>query len=263
MSDLILALGESGHGKSRAIKNLDPETTVIINVVGKPLPFPGSRGKYDPSEKITEGGNIHNLEIRTVHQARQAYKQINKILEFVSENRPEVKVVVIDDYQYLISLEYFKETSVGNRSWDRFENVALHSIEVFETARHLRDDLKVFILAHTEDRDGKTVMKTVGNMFREKYTPEGMITTVLIADPLKHADEDRIEEYRFRTQTSGSDVVKSPEEMFPLYIPNDYELVRKRVDEYYQVGNTPEESEVLEDVMREKEEKESTEDEIL
>ena len=36
-------MGESGTGKSTSIRNLDPKTTFIINIVGKPLPFRGGK----------------------------------------------------------------------------------------------------------------------------------------------------------------------------------------------------------------------------
>ena len=35
----VLILGESGSGKSCSLRNLDPNTTAIFNVAGKPLPF--------------------------------------------------------------------------------------------------------------------------------------------------------------------------------------------------------------------------------
>ena len=46
MADLIAVVGASGSGKSTSLRNLDPETTFIINVAGKPLPFKGFRKNY-------------------------------------------------------------------------------------------------------------------------------------------------------------------------------------------------------------------------
>ncbi len=39
MSINCLIIGESGTGKSTAMRNLPPDKTAIIQTVGKPLPF--------------------------------------------------------------------------------------------------------------------------------------------------------------------------------------------------------------------------------
>jgi len=41
MADLIGVVGNAGSGKSTSMRNLNPKTTFIINVAGKPLPFKG------------------------------------------------------------------------------------------------------------------------------------------------------------------------------------------------------------------------------
>ena len=86
-------------------------------------------------------------------------------------------------------------------------------------------------------------MKTIGKMFREKVTPEGYATITLLTDPA-YNEETQDSEYRFRTQTSGSDPAKSPEGMFPLFIPNDYRIVLGRMMEYYTKGTALEESKI-------------------
>lgn len=42
MANAIILLGKSGTGKSSSIKGLDSKSTVILNVLGKKLPFKGS-----------------------------------------------------------------------------------------------------------------------------------------------------------------------------------------------------------------------------
>lgn len=60
MSNTILIIGESGSGKSTAIRTLDPKETFIINVLGKDLPFKESRKNY--TKATTEGGNVHAVD---------------------------------------------------------------------------------------------------------------------------------------------------------------------------------------------------------
>ena len=60
MADIIAIAGDTGSGKSTSIKNLNPQETFIVSILGKPLPFPGYKKKYIPlfkSEKGTWEGN--------------------------------------------------------------------------------------------------------------------------------------------------------------------------------------------------------------
>ena len=47
MANCVIILGKSGTGKSTSIKTLDPKETVILNVLGKKLPFKGSNTFYN------------------------------------------------------------------------------------------------------------------------------------------------------------------------------------------------------------------------
>ena len=50
-SKLIGIVGETGTGKSTAVKHLNPEETYIINVAKKELPFKGSQKLYNTENK--------------------------------------------------------------------------------------------------------------------------------------------------------------------------------------------------------------------
>ena len=51
MSNFVIVLGASGHGKSTSIKTLNPKETIVINVLGKRLPFKGSAAQYNSEKK--------------------------------------------------------------------------------------------------------------------------------------------------------------------------------------------------------------------
>lgn len=245
MAQSALVLGETGTGKSRAIRGLDPEETVLINTLGKDLPFPGSRKLY--TSGIKQGGNLYVPDL-TKRGVNSAATQIAAVLKYISEERQDIKRVVLDDFNYLMSIEYFKGNKDG---FARFDSVGNNAVTVFEGLRDLRADLTVFVNAHTEDvgkgEERRIQMKTLGRLFREKYTPEGTFTVVLMSEPLADIDANTIRAYRFRTQGNGYDVTKSPEGMFPLYIPNDFGFVAARMDEYYNEGTTLEESELVQE----------------
>ena len=55
MSNAILIIGDSGSGKSTAIRNLPPEETFWINVDRKDLPFKAWKNKF---KAVIENGKV-------------------------------------------------------------------------------------------------------------------------------------------------------------------------------------------------------------
>ncbi len=51
MANAVILLGKSGTGKSSSIKGLNPKETVVLNVLGKKLPFKGSNSLYNKENK--------------------------------------------------------------------------------------------------------------------------------------------------------------------------------------------------------------------
>lgn len=102
MANAIIILGKSGTGKSTSIKSLDPKTTIVVNVLGKRLPFKGSNGLYSKENK-----NLYHLE---------DYQKVVDFLNAVELSRADVKNIIIDDSIYIMRKEYFaraKETGYG------------------------------------------------------------------------------------------------------------------------------------------------------
>ena len=52
MATPIAIVGQSGTGKSTSIEKLNPESTAIINVSGKKLPFKGASKLYNSENCI-------------------------------------------------------------------------------------------------------------------------------------------------------------------------------------------------------------------
>lgn len=156
MSEIIAVVGQTGTGKSTSIESLNPKETVIINIVGKPLPFKGWKKNYTPLTK--QGGNFY---------VSNDSAKIVSILNHVSDNRPDVKVIVIDDFQYLMSSEFMNRSS--EQGWQKFTDIGRHAWDVINTAKNLREDLKVFILSHdevmAETYPPKRKIKTIGEAF--------------------------------------------------------------------------------------------------
>src|SRR6187399_835428 len=162
MSIAIMILGESGTGKSASMRNLDPEKTLLIQSVRKPMPFRSSAWK--PYNKATATGTIMTTD-NPVH-IEGAMRKIQ---------RP---IVVLDDFQYVLANEFMRRSD--EKGFDKFTEIGRHAWDLLRAAADLSDDRRVYIMAHTDsDETGRTRMKTIGKLLNEKITPEGMVTIVL------------------------------------------------------------------------------------
>lgn len=207
MSISTIILGESGTGKTTSIRNLNPDEVALIQVIKKPLPFRSTGWTpyvTDNWEKIIKAMNL------AVKNGR--------------------KIIVIDDFQYVMANEFMRRSQ--ERGFDKFTEIGNHAWEIFNVAGTLPDDVRVYLLSHTQESDNGTVkLKTIGKMLDEKITPEGMFTIVLrtIVSDGQHF---------FRTRNSGNDTVKSPIGLFETdIIDNDLAFVDKEICNYYSIGN--------------------------
>lgn len=219
MANKILVVGESGCGKSRSMKNLDPKSTYVINCIGKNLPFQSWKKNY----KSGKGGNL----LKSTNS-----EEVVNCMKAISEQRPDIKTIVVDDVQYIMSYEYMERAL--EKGYNKFSEIAKNMFEVMITPERLRDDLTVIYLAHSEDVSAngftKTKMKTVGKMLDSAITLEGLFTIVLLSGNYKSESGMH---YVFLTQSDGTTIAKTPEDMFTeLSIPNDLQLVLERIKEY-------------------------------
>ena len=224
-SRVSLILGGSGSGKSRSIKHLPPKHTFVVNVVGKDLPFKGSEKIYPLFDMTTGQGNM---------LVTKSTKVIAKVLKYISENRPEIKFIIIDDNQYISLFTYTKR--IDEKDWAKYNTIAVNMIDLVEFCKELRPDIQTYILQHIEsgeDASGNQQIqaKTMGKFVKEKVTYEGLFTMVLLCDK-EEGEEGKVEHF-FWTRKANS-TVKSPEEMFAEQkIPNDLRIVAKAIHEYY------------------------------
>lgn len=224
MSTLVGIVGQSGTGKSTSIETLNPKETVIINVSNKPLPFKGWKSNYTQG-KLSEGANYISTDVAaTIVQA----------LKYISDNRPEIKYVIIDDLQYLMSFEFMAKAK--EKGFEKFTDIGKNTFDVLNVSRQLRDDLIIFAIYHeestSENFNPKRKIKTIGKLLDDKITLEGLFTIVFFTEV--KIEEDQKPHYYFVTQTDGVTTAKSPKGMFDeLLIPNDLSFVSTKINEYY------------------------------
>lgn len=217
MSNTVLIIGESGTGKSTSIRNLNSEETFILNVIDKPLPFRGYRQKYKRMSQDWTAGNYCSTD---------NYMEIIKALKFISEKRNEIKTIIIDDFQFVMTNEFMRRCM--ERGFDKFSEIGNHAWSIMNTLKSLREDIDCFVLTHSQlDETGKMNIKTIGKLFSEKYGIEGAVTTLLQTEIIDG-------KYYFITQGDAKHIAKSPMDMFEdKSIPNDLAFVKGKMRDYY------------------------------
>ena len=220
-SKLVGIVGATGTGKSTAIKHLNPEETYIINVAKKELPFRGSEKLY----------NTENKNYKEVEDANE----ISRLLKTISDKAPHIKNIIIEDSNYIMGFNMVnKATEIG---FTKFSVMAKDMVDLFRTARQLRDDVTVFYLTHPEEiMDGSDVLgykiKTAGKLIDNQVLLEGLLTVCLYT--LVEEGKDGTATYQFVTNRYRKYPAKSPDGMFPeIKIPNDLQIVADSLTNYY------------------------------
>ena len=220
MGQSALVVGESGSGKSTSCETLNPSETFIINVAGNCLPLKGWKKKYTLYDQVVNPmGNMVNVS---------APLAIEQWLDAVNSFRPEIKTIVVDDWQYMSSFEFFDRSA--EKGFEKFTQIGASLARIAKMPRNFREDLLVIFLTHAEesiDLEGNRRLKakTIGKMVDEKLTIEGLFTMVLFAKLKKN--KDGALRHVFETKNNGSNTCKSPKGMFlDAEIPNDLQYVK-------------------------------------
>jgi len=220
-SKLIGIVGPTGTGKSTSIKHLDPKETYIINVAKKELPFKGAEKLY----------NRENRNYDEIDDANLISQRLRKL----SNDAPHIKNIIIEDSNYIMGFNMMaKATETG---FTKFTLMARDMVDLFRTARALRDDLKVFYFTHPETiEDGGEIIgykiKTAGKMIDNQIVLEGLLTVCLYT--FVEESKDGTSNYSFLTNRFRKYPAKSPDGMFTeIKVPNNLKLVAETIDEYY------------------------------
>lgn len=219
MSIATMIIGESGTGKSTSLRNLDPNQTLLIQAVRKPLPFRSIDWK--PVVK-GQGGSV--------------FVSDNSAHIVAAMQRTDKEIIVIDDFQYILANEFMRrvtDNEQGNSAFAKYNEIARHAWDILMAASSLPDHKRVYILSHTSTDDfGKTKIKTIGKLLDEKIVMEGLVTIVLRTGVQNG-------EYTFSTKNNGQDTVKAPLGLFESdVVENDLAMVDEAITAYYGINET-------------------------
>lgn len=208
----VLIIGKSGSGKSTSLRNC--QDFAVFNVAGKPLPF-----RDQPKIKNTDD-----------------YGVITKGLSVCKATS-----IVIDDAGYLMTNQFMRghaSKGAGNAIFSFYNSIGDNFWNLIEYAKQLPPEKIVYFMMHTDTDDfGNIKPKSIGKMLDEKVCIEGLFTIVF------HSKYDN-GKYVFTTKTDGTDVAKTPMDMFDSReIDNDLKFVDDVIREYYGLNAPKEENE--------------------
>jgi hypothetical protein len=197
---IILIIGQSGAGKTRACKELGANA-VMLQGIPKRVPFKKTGMVVWPVE------SLEKLE-----------GAIKKAVDSKDKD-----IFVLDDFQYLMLKKLIFESKK-----DKFQcyiDLAESTLSLFALAE--KSDKRFYFLMHEEVVDGGAVVPlTAGKLLKEKFALEGSFTIVI-----RCVKEMGV--HYFSTRDSQS-VAKAPEEMFESErIDNDLALVDAAICNFY------------------------------
>ncbi len=213
MSIAVMVLGESGAGKSRSMKHLNPADTLVIQPIRKPLPFRSANWqpfcKDNPQGSVMVTDHIPTI-IKCIVNAEKWGKQH----------------VVIDDAQYIMVNESLRRCA--ETGFTKFTEMAKGYVDLIHAAANTNNNVRVYFMTHIQTDDfGFARAKTVGKMIDSQVCLEGLFSIVMKC-------QARDGRHFFSTKTNGHDPVKTPEEMFESdEIENDLASVDAAICDYY------------------------------
>lgn len=218
MSRVIGVMGESGSGKTTAMRNLPPEETFYCDCDKKGLNWKGWKKQYNKDKKN--------------YWSSDSFAVVSGILKKIDkqEDLQHIKYIVIDTINGLMVAEEMRILAM--QSGDKrsaWSDLAQNGWAIVNLALELRDNLTVIILCHSEtisDDNGiiRTRIKTNGRKL-EKLVLESKMTTVVWS-----VRQDG--KYKFVLSADGS-TCKVPMNSFNVdEIDNDIMLVIKALEDY-------------------------------
>lgn len=209
----ILIIGKSGAGKSASLRNLPTTGTVVVNVLGKPLPF--------RSDLLTINCND--------------YPSIQTIVRAGRTKAGEYERLVIDDFGYLMTDQFMRALGAkgtGQDMYALYSQIGLSIWEFVKTIQQHPSPARVYMMMHEETDDfGNVKPRTLGKLVEQKICLEGMVTICL------RAAVDNRGKHIFMTNSNGLDVTKTPMGMFEnMDIDNDLAVVDQTIVDYYNIN---------------------------
>lgn len=222
MAEPILLMGRSGTGKSSSLRNLNPETTIVIKPNAKSFPFPNG-------SKYIKGKNLfYTSEL----------DDIARTISSISEKAPNIKTIVLEDFTHFFNARIFSPTFLSRNEggeafqrWNEFGAAVFQAI--FAKSGQWRDDLVILVIHHTEVKeDGTISFKSSGKLLDNTIEFISYFNYVFHSVTLQ---KDKGVQYMIQTNKDAAREAKTPYGLFTtneLYIPNDIVPILDKISKY-------------------------------
>lgn len=212
----MIVAGFEGTGKSTSLRNMNPEETYVFNVLGKDLPFRGSRKSYSSDNgNMVTSDNWEHVPMAIKAATEKGYKHM-----------------VIDDVGFIMTTEFFARSE--EKGFEKFNEIGKHMQSIIKAAKD--SDLETVTLMFHLDHDPVTglSLKTIGRLLNDKYSPAGVVDILLITNVDLSTEPATYNFITNRTNILGTIIpAKSAMGMLDLKIDNDLNYVIEQLNEYY------------------------------
>ena len=221
MARPILVYGQPAAGKSFALKSLNPDTTIILDVDCKgALPWRGFKKHYNREKK-----NFFSID--TLTQITDAVKKFSS-----ADAYKHISVIAIDGFNNALANEqaFYDDWHNPKNPYEKYAELAKKTKRIIKLAQNMRPDLTVIFTAHVECADSYTPgdvdhLLTPGKQLKDKFRIEGSFLYVF------YAKIDKDGNHFFETVPNNS-TARSPQDCFPPTIPNDFQLIIDTINAY-------------------------------
>lgn len=222
----VLIIGESGTGKSTSIKNLDKTRTSILNTEKKVLPF----------KNANEFVNNKMLD--------DAIALEDNLTKAIKD--PNIDNVVIESFHRYSSMTLDLAKKINPNPKNGYEPYNIYYARIcqnFLTPILKAENKFIFIFAFpeifkVENPNGSSRSKYQaayhGKLFEKDGGLEGFFSIVLYTSVVIPVGSNK-GEYTFTSTNDGMNTAKAPEGMFESKIPNDLNIVKQKMNTYYNI----------------------------
>ena len=216
MNTPVALVGESGTGKSSAMRTLPPERTLIVNTELKSLPFE----------------NYLDFKVNLAGTS----KKINKIIDALStpEGVEKYDYVVLDSFTSASEIFNLYAESVfrGYDQWKQYNAMIVQLVNKMKTLKQ-----QVFFLAIPEQKDSamgeyKWFIRVQGKALKYGWI-EKEFAIVLYTVPQYDEESGEMDDVCLQFKSNRNNTAKSPLGMFEKGMGNDLLLVSNKIKAYY------------------------------
>jgi len=211
----VLIVGESGTGKSTAIRRLPPEKTVILNTELKAMP-------------MQNHDDFKVVDINT-------YKVLDNALKYYASSKG-------DKYDYIVLDSFTSMTEIVDRytsavyvGYDQWKNYNLLIYDVINRIKLLKQQVFVLGIPEQKEESFNEIKKYIRVKGKElKYgNIEKEFTIVLYTSPIYDEESGEMDDVEFVYKPNKKNSAKAPVGLFNERPKNDVLFVSQRINEFY------------------------------